>query len=97
MVGQGAGDALTNPPGGVGAEFESHAVLIFVNRPHEPTVPFLNQVAERQPPAAVALGDRHDESEISLSQFATGFLINRPAAIQDSSKNSQLLGGALRF
>ena len=97
MVGQGAGDALANPPRGIRSKFEAHAVLVFVDRPHQTAIAFLDQIAERQSPAPIALGNRHHQAQIALGQFAARFLIDGPAAVQDSGQGSQFLRRALRF
>jgi hypothetical protein len=61
MVGQGAADGLTNPPGGVGGELEASAVVKLLDRPHQPDVAFLDQIQERNPAAGVFFGYRDDE------------------------------------
>src|SRR5207244_3983509 len=75
VVRQGAGNALPDPPGGVGAKLESQAVLVLVHRPHQAAVAFLDEVGERQAPAAVALGDRHYQPQVALGQLAPRLLV----------------------
>ena len=46
LVRDGAGDGLTNPPGGVRRELVAAAIFVLVDRPHQAGVPFLDQVEE---------------------------------------------------
>ena len=46
LVGDGAGDGLADPPGGVGAELVAAAVLVLVDRPHQAGVALLDEVQE---------------------------------------------------
>ena len=44
LVGHGSPDRLPDPPGGIGAEFESAAVIELLDRPHQAEIAFLDQV-----------------------------------------------------
>ena len=44
LISDRTGDCLANPPGSVGAELKSAAILVFVDGPHQTGVSFLNQV-----------------------------------------------------
>ena len=68
LVGDGAGDGLANPPGGVGAELEAALVVELVGGLHQADVAFLDQIQEGQAATDVLLGDGDDEAEIGLDQ-----------------------------
>src|SRR3972149_9317495 len=48
LVGKGARDRLTDPPGGVGAELEAAPVVELLDAADEAGVPFLAEVEQRQ-------------------------------------------------
>ena len=62
LIGDGAGDGLANPPGGVGGELVAAAVLEFVDGLHQADVALLNQVEELQAAVGVLFGDRDDQA-----------------------------------
>src|SRR5262249_34975491 len=66
LVGDGAGNRLADPPGGVGGELVAAPVLELVDGLHQADVPFLDQVEELEAPVRVLLGDGDDESEVGL-------------------------------
>jgi hypothetical protein len=74
LVGDGAGDGLANPPGGVGGEFVAAAVFEFVDGLHQADVAFLDQVEELQAAVGVFFGDGDDEAEVGLDELALGLL-----------------------
>jgi len=57
MVGNSSGNRLSNPPSGISAEFVTPAVFIFVHRPHQPGITFLDYIQEAQASIAIFLGD----------------------------------------
>src|ERR1039458_10822520 len=65
---------LPHPPGGVGRELVSAAVLELVHRPHQADVALLDQVQKLQPAIVVALGNAHHQPQVGLDQFALGGL-----------------------
>src|SRR5579863_7418340 len=69
LVGDGTGDRLADPPGGVGRELVAALVLELVDRLHEADVPLLDEVEELQAAVRVLLGDRDDEAEVSLDEL----------------------------
>jgi len=75
LVGDGPGDRLADPPGCVGRELVPPLVLVLVHRPHQPGVPLLDQVQERQAPVAVLLGDRDDQPQVPARQLPLGLLV----------------------
>src|SRR5207237_188219 len=93
VVGEGALDALADPPRRVGAELEAEAVLELVHGPHQAAVAFLDEVAERQAAAAVALGDGDDEAEVAFGQLAAGVLELALPAADDGQQRLELVEG----
>ena len=84
LVGDGPGDRLANPPGGVGAELVAAGMLELVDGPHQAGVAFLNQVEEAQAAVAIPLGDRHDQPQVAGREDALGGVVvvlqHRPCA-----------------
>ena len=74
LVGDGAGDGLTDPPRRVGRELVATAVLELVHRFHQADVAFLNEVEELQAAVGVLLRDRNHEAQVGLDEFALGVL-----------------------
>ena len=72
LVGDGAGDGLANPPGGVGGELVAAAVFELLDRLHQAHVAFLDQVEEGQAAVGVFLGDGDDEAQVGLDHFGLG-------------------------
>ncbi len=72
LVGERAGDGLADPPGRVGRELEAAAVVELLSRAHEADRPLLDQVEERQPLVAVALGDRDDQAQVRFDHLRLG-------------------------
>ena len=72
LIGDGARDGLTNPPGGVGRELVAAAVFELFDGLHQADVAFLNQVEELQAAVDVLLGDRDDQPEVGLNQLGLG-------------------------
>ena len=79
LVGDGPGNGLADPPGGVGGELVAPAVLELFHRPHQADVAFLDQVQEGQAAVGVFLGDGDDQAQVGLHQFHAG-LIGFPLA-----------------
>ena len=71
LISHSAGDRLTDPPGGVRRELEALGVVELLHRTDESEVAFLNQIEERHAAAGVALGQRHDESQVRFQEVAT--------------------------
>ena len=72
LVGDGAGDRLADPPGGVGRELVAAAVLELLDRLHEADVPLLDQVEELEAAVRVLLGDGDDEAEVRDDELLLG-------------------------
>ena len=84
LVGDGAGDGLADPPGGVGGELEALGVVELLDRPHQAEVALLDEVEELHAAADVALGDRHDQAKVGLDQFRLGPLAVSGRALEPS-------------
>jgi hypothetical protein len=72
LVGDGAGDGLADPPGGVGGELVAAAVFELVHRLHQADVAFLDQVEELQAAVGVLLGDGDHQAQVGLGHLALG-------------------------
>ena len=72
LICDGAGDRLTNPPGGVGGELEAAAVLELVDCLHQADVTLLNQVEELQATVGVFLGDGDYQTQVGLDHLFLG-------------------------
>ena len=90
LVGDGPGDGLADPPGGVGRELEALRVVELLDGPHEAEVALLDQVEEGHAPADVALGDRDDEAEVGLGELLLGEL----AVTDDCEARRQVASGS---
>jgi hypothetical protein len=74
LVGDGAGDGLANPPGGVGAELVAALVLELVDGLHEADVAFLDEVEEGHAAVGVFLADADDEAQVGLDELHLGLV-----------------------
>ena len=72
LVGDAAGDGLTDPPRGVGGELEALGVVELVDRTHQAEVALLDEVEELHAAAAVALGDADHQPQVGLDELALG-------------------------
>ncbi len=61
MIGNGPGDRLSNPPSGIGAEFISPTILVFIHGPHQAGITFLNNIEKAQSTITVFLRDRNNQ------------------------------------
>src|SRR4051812_24472131 len=57
---------LPDPPGRIGRELEAAAMVELLDRADQADDALLDQIQERQPEAAVALGVRDDQAEVGL-------------------------------
>src|SRR5690606_6431253 len=74
LVGDRAGDGLTDPPRRVGAELVAALVLELVHGLHEADVALLDQVQELQTTVRVLLGDGDHQAQVGLDQLGLGAL-----------------------
>src|SRR5215475_2888377 len=77
LVSQRAGDTLADPPGSIGAELKSLAVLIPFGCFHQPDVSFLHEIQQRQPPTGITFGHINDKAKVAADQLVFGFLKDR--------------------
>ena len=69
LVGDGAGDGLADPPGGVGGELEPPAPVELLHRPHQAQVALLDQVDQGEAPPGVALGDADHQAQVGQGEL----------------------------
>src|ERR1035438_4576992 len=74
LVGDGAGDGLADPPGGVGRKLVTAAVFELVGGAHEADIALLNEVQEMKSAVYVFLGDGDHQAEVGLDQILFGAL-----------------------
>ena len=74
LVGDGPGDGLPDPPGGVGGEFVALGVVEFLYCLDQAQVALLDQIQEQHAPAHIALGDGDHQTEVGLRQLLLGAL-----------------------
>jgi hypothetical protein len=72
LIGDRAGDRLTDPPGRIGRELVAAAVFELVDGLHQADVAFLNEIKELQAAVGVFLGDRDHQTQVRLDHFLLG-------------------------
>ena len=72
VVGEGAGDGLADPPGGVGTKAVSAAIVVFLDGLDEADVAFLDEIEEGEAAAAVFFGDGDDEAGVGADEVGAG-------------------------
>ena len=72
LVGDGAGDGLANPPGGVGGELEALGVVELLHRADETEVALLNEIQKQHAAAHIALGNGDHQAQIGLDELLLG-------------------------
>ena len=92
VVGDGPGDGLTDPPGGVRRELVAPAVLVLVDRPHQAGVAFLDDVQEGQAAVAVFLGNRNHQAEVAARQIPFALLVFIEDGADDPESVAKFLG-----
>ena len=78
LVGDGPGDGLANPPGGVGGEFIALGIVELLHRLDQAQVALLDEIQEQHAPPHVPLGDGNHQTEVGLGQLLLG-----PVALLD--------------
>ncbi len=82
LIGDGARDGLTDPPGGVRGELEALGVVELLYRADKAKVAFLDKVEEQHAAANVALRDGHNKTKVSFDKL----LLRIQAHLLDASK-----------
>ena len=93
LVGNGARNSLSYPPGGVGAEFEALCIVEFFHGFHQSQIAFLNQVEKKHTSADVTLGNADDKTQVG---FAEQFFRLLVSFLHTTRKLRFLLGGKQR-
>ena len=75
LFGQRLQDRLPDPPHGVGDEFEPAGLVEPLGRFDQAEVPFVDQIAQRQPLVLILLRDADDEPEVGFGEFLESALI----------------------
>ena len=75
MVGNGSGNGLANPPCRIGAEFIASAIFVFIDRPHQAGIAFLNDIQEAQAAIAIFFGDGNHQAQIAAGKISLGLFI----------------------
>ena len=75
LVGDGAGDGLPDPPRGVGGELVALRVVELFDGLDQAEIAFLDEVEKQHAAADIALGDRHDQTEVCLLHAVLGLRV----------------------
>src|SRR3989454_774116 len=89
LIGDRAGDGLTNPPRCIRRKFVAAAPLELVHRFHQADIAFLNQVEKLQSAIGIFLGDRNNQPQVGFNQFFFGLLGFRLAAVNECQRALQ--------
>src|SRR5437870_565034 len=92
LVGDGSGNGLPDPPGGVRRELVAAAVLELVDGLHESDIAFLDQVQELQAAVGVLLCDRDDQAQVRLDHLLLGLRRLDLARLDDGHDALDLVG-----
>ena len=75
LIGDGSGNGLPDPPGGICREFVSLCIVELVDRANQARVALLNEVENVKSAAGVFFRDRHDQTEVCFRQLVLCRLI----------------------
>ena len=75
LIGNGTGDGLPDPPGGICREFVSLCPVKFVHSSDEAGVALLNQVQNVQTTAGVLLCNGDHQAEVGFCELVLGSLV----------------------
>ena len=80
LVGDGPGDGLADPPGGVGRELVAATVVELVGGPHQADIALLNEVQKLKAPVLIFFGDGNDEPQVGGDRvlFLALSLVSKP-------------------
>src|SRR5829696_4599602 len=85
LVGNGARNGLSNPPGRVRREFEAALVVEFVGGLHETNVAFLDEIEEGETAPDVFLCNRNDKPQVRADQMGAGKLAIKLVRVEHGS------------
>ena len=91
LIGNGAGDRLTNPPGSVGGELVALGIVELFHRLDKAQIALLDQIKEQHAAAHIALGNGHHQTQIGLRQLLLAVF----ALLDQRFQLCLLLGGNL--
>ena len=74
-VGNRSCDRLANPPRGVRRKLVTSQVLVLLHRSHQTRIALLDQIQKTQASLAILLGNRNDQSQVSVGQVLLGLLV----------------------
>jgi len=86
-------DSLSDPPSSVGREFEASFVFEFIDRSHQASVTFLDQVEEAQATVAVFFGDGDDKAQVTGGEVSFCRVVFRAEAADFFDATRQSRGG----
>ena len=74
LVGNGAGDCLTDPPGGISRELVSLGIVELLYSLDKAQIALLDQIQKQHAAAGIAFGDGNNQTKIGLSQLLLGHI-----------------------
>ncbi len=74
LVGDSPGDRLADPPGGVGGELVALGVVELLHSADQTEVALLDEIQKQHAATHIALGDRHDKTQVRLYKLTLGNL-----------------------
>ena len=75
LVGDGPGDGLPDPPGGIGGEFVALCVVELVHGPDQARVALLDQIQDVQAAAGILLRNGDHQPEVGLGELVLGVFV----------------------
>ena len=93
LLGNSLKDALTNPPYGIGDEFETTSLIKFLSSLYQSDVTFVDQVGQCQTLMLVLLGYRDDKAEVGGYQTFLCSLAIRAALTDGLCQFNLLING----
>ena len=98
LIGDGTGNCLTDPPGGVGRELITFGVVKLFHSLDETQISLLDQVQEQHAAADVALCDGDDQTQVGLCQTLLAVLAVIDGLLEfGADLFGNLLAGGLQF
>ena len=82
LVGDGPGDGLTDPPGGISGELKALGEVELLHGLDQAQIALLDQVQKLHAPAHIPLGDGHHQTQVGLGQALLGPLAPLDGLVQ---------------